>query len=92
MYVLGEYLITYDASIKVEMFSEKDYHGIYFFMEDGQYQLINNFHMGPRMIINLKNGYNHDIPFKPATFSFLPPGVTACEMNKEPFIHVSFAR
>lgn len=92
MYVLGPYMLTYDASLKTEMFSEKDYHGIIFTNDKGRYQVINNYHMGPRMIVNYHGGGFEDIPFKPASFWCLPPGVTAEELEKESFIHVAFAR
>lgn len=92
MYVLGPYMLTFDASIKVESFSCEFYNGIVFATQDARYQVINNYHMGPRIIINPHLGGFEDIPFKPETFWFLPEGVVACELSKEEFTHVSLAR
>lgn len=82
MYVLGTYLITYDSNMSVETYSCKDYSGIIFTTEDCKYDVCNNFLLGPRIIINPKAGGFQDIPFKPATFGFLPPGVEAKEIGQ----------
>jgi hypothetical protein len=90
--VLGEYVITYDASIKTEMFSCADYNEIMFHMENGRYQIVNNYHMGPRLIINPAAGGFRDVPFKPETFWLLPPGVRANQLSTERFSDVGFTR
>jgi hypothetical protein len=77
LYTLGPYLITYDTTMKTETFSEASYHGIIFITSEARYQLINNYHLGTRLIINPHDGGCQDIPFKPATFVFLPEGVGA---------------
>lgn len=81
VYILGMYLISYDIAIEVEFFRCEQYHGISFFMEDGRYDVLYNKDMGHRITINLKDGSWNDIPFKPATFGFLPEGVTAQEIG-----------
>jgi|SRR5579885_1211584 len=83
IYVLGNYLISYDPNIKIEKYSCESYYGIMFYMEDGRYDLCNNFLLGPRIIINKKDGSWNDIPFKPATFGFLPEGVSANEVPND---------
>lgn len=90
LYVLGNYLLVYNASIEVEIFSCEDYDGIIFLMEDARYQLINNYHMGPRLVINPWNGGFQDMPFKPDTFWLLPPGVQASQLSEERFTDVGF--
>lgn len=92
MYVLGPYMLTFDTSISVEVFSCESYNGVVFSDAQAKYQVINNYHMGPRMIINPHLGGFDDVPFKSDTFWLLPEGVTACELNKEQFTHVALAR
>jgi hypothetical protein len=81
MYVLDEYLIMYSPEMKTEKFSCEQYHGISFFTEEGQVDVLHNKDLGTRLIYNLKNVGWHDIPFKPATFGFLPNGVEAKEIG-----------
>lgn len=81
-YVLGDYLITYEPNIVVEKFSCQWYDGIVFIMKDGRYQLVNNYVMGTRIIINPADGGYQDIPFKPETFHYLPAGVAAITMER----------
>lgn len=92
MYILGHYVITYDASMKTEVFSCESYNGITFFTEEGRYQVINNYHMGPRIVINLHDGSFRDMPFKPDTFDYLPKGTSASELKNEGFEYVCFTR
>lgn len=92
MYVLGSYVLTFDVAIKVESFSCESYDGVVFTVGDKTYQVINNYHMGPRLIINPHAGGFEDMPFKPETFGFLPKGIVANELSKEEFIHVAFTR
>ncbi len=80
IYILDKYIIHYDNSIIPEFFSEKSYYGIIFYINDGRYELIHNFHLGNRILINEKSGWQ-DIPFKKETFGFLPPGVRAEEID-----------
>jgi hypothetical protein len=92
IYVLGPYVLTFDATISVEYFSCESYNEVMFTVGPKKYQVVNNFHMGPRIIINPLAGGCEDIPFKPGTFWLLPEGVTAEELSKEQFAHVSFTR
>lgn len=61
------------------MYSNTSYNGIIFHTEDARYDVVNNPHLGPRIIINPHGGGFEDMPFKPETFGFLPKGVTAIE-------------
>lgn len=88
IYILGPYILQFDADMPIETFSEPWYHGIIFLAEDGRYQVINNYYWGPRLIINPKAGGCEDIPFKPETFGFLPEGVTACEWDQKETTYV----
>jgi hypothetical protein len=81
MYVLDKYLITYPVGLKVETYSCKDYYGIMFFTKDYKYDVCHNYLMGDRLIINPTAGGFQDIPFKPATFGFLPEGITVKEIG-----------
>jgi len=80
-FTLGDYLITYDSNITTETYSCADYYGIIFYTQDAKYDVVHNFHLGARLITNKKDGSWSDIPFKPATFGFLPTGITVQEIN-----------
>jgi hypothetical protein len=79
-FTLDNYLITYESNIKFEEFSNEWYYGIIFYIDDFMYQLIHNYAFGNRILTNNHDGWISDIPFKPATFHLLPPGVTAKEL------------
>jgi len=81
VYVLDKYLITYSKHMATETYSCKDYYGIVFITEDCRYDVCHNYLMGDRLIINPKAGGFSDIPFKPATFGFLPMGVEVKEIG-----------
>lgn len=81
LYVLDKYLITYPSKLNVETYSSKDFYGIIFKTEDCRYDVCHNYLMGDRLIINPKAGGFQDIPFKPATFGFLPEGITVKEIG-----------
>lgn len=80
VYTFDQYLITYDSSIRAELFYCEWYYGITFYINDSKYELIHNYALGNRILINLHEGWFQDIPFKPATFDFLPPGIQAKEI------------
>jgi hypothetical protein len=81
-YILDSYILTYDEKIKTETFECEQYYGITFHMKDKRYQVLHNYDLGNRIIINPNNGGFQDIPFKPDTFWFLPPGVEARETHE----------
>lgn len=83
VYTLDKYLITYPADMKVEFFSCTQYYGITFITERGRVDVICNKDMGNRLTYNLKDIGWHDIPFKSATFGYLPEGVTATEIGQD---------
>lgn len=89
-YTLDEHiLLMFDPKIKHEKYECRWYHGIIFFMpgdgngifggDYGRYDVIHNTYLGNRILINNSEGWK-DIPFKKATFGFLPPGVEAIEI------------
>jgi hypothetical protein len=74
-FTLDQYLLTFDSNIRYETYNEKWYYGIIFYDSDGgKYDVIHNYALGNRLLINNKDGWK-DIPFKEATFGFLPDGV-----------------
>jgi hypothetical protein len=81
LYVLDKYMITYPKHMATETYSSKDFYGIIFITEDCRYDVCHNYLMGDRLIINPKAGGFSDIPFKPATFGFLPTGVEVKEIG-----------
>ncbi len=80
-YVLDSYLIIYPSGMNVETFSEPWYYGIIFRDEKGKIEAMHNYALGNRILLNFHDGSWHDIPFKPATFGFLPDGVEAIEIG-----------
>ena len=80
-YVLDTYLIMYPSNMNVETFNEEWYYGIIFRTEKGKYEAMHNYALGNRILLNFHDGSWHDIPFKPATFGFLPEGVEAIEIG-----------
>lgn len=78
-FILDEYIITYDSNMKISTFNTEWYYGIIFNIGNDKYELIHNYLLGNRLFINNNEGWN-DIPFKPATFHFLPNGVEAKEI------------
>lgn len=80
-YRLDKYLFVYPANLEYEKYSCKDYSGIIFETEDCRYDVCNNYLLGWRLIINPKAGGFKDIPFKPATFGFLPIEITVREIR-----------
>lgn len=82
LYILDKYIIMYPIDMKVELFSCEQYYGITFFVEgDGRVDVLHNKDMGDRLTYNLKSVGWHDIPFKTATFGYLPKGVVAKEIG-----------
>ena len=81
VYVLDKYLITYPTKIKIETYSCKDYYGIVFITDSCRYDVCHNYLMGDRLIMNPTAGGFSDIPFKPATFGFLPDGIEVKEIG-----------
>jgi hypothetical protein len=87
---LNKYKITYPENMSVKSFEESYCYGIIFFVEKMRYELFHNRQTDvDRIYISEKADYNsqargywctRDIPFKPATFSFLPEGVIAEEV------------
>lgn len=81
IFILDRYLITYPIGFEVEIYNEKWYYGIIFKTAEGRYDVLHNYALGNRLIINKKDGSWNDIPFKPATFDFLPEGVKTIEIG-----------
>ena len=81
VYVLDKYIITYPVKFKTETYSCKDYYGIIFITDEYRYDVCHNYLMGDRLIINPTAGGFRDIPFKPATFGFLPDGIAVIEIG-----------
>lgn len=81
VYQLGSYVFLFPTTLLRETYSCKDYSGLIFETEDCIYDVCNNYLMGWRLIINPKAGGFKDIPFKPATFGFLPQEITVTEIR-----------
>ena len=86
---VGKYLVEYPADMQVKVYNEKWYHGIIFYIGNMAYDLIHNNDMQTeRLLISNKTKYpninmyllDNDIPFKEATFNFLPAGVSVKEV------------
>lgn len=87
---VGKYLLVYPSDMQVKTYDEPWYHGIIFYVGNNSYEVIHNYAMDTERIFLSSKGQfpllmnfyllTQDIPFKPATFSFLPEGVTAKEV------------
>lgn len=86
----SNYKITYPGDLDVKFYEENYCYGITFLIGKSKIELFHNRQTGvDRIFISEKASYNtqaegywclRDIPFKPATFNFLPEGVFAEEM------------
>lgn len=76
-YLLGPYRITYPCHMAVATYRCEWYDGI--ILRDGavKYDLVNNYHMGTRLLISEPPSRCKDVPFYSDTFWLLPAGVTA---------------
>lgn len=82
IFVLDKYMITYPKRYEIETYSTKDFYGIIFTTDDCRYDVCHNYFLGNRIIINPKAGGFQDIPFKPATFGFLPEDIIVKEVSE----------
>lgn len=88
-YVLGKKLFVFSLDTKFELYQNKWYYGIIFFVEnegDGllsknaKYDVVHHYHMDwERLIINNKEGWK-DLPFHQGTYRFLPDGIKVLEL------------
>lgn len=81
VYVLDTYLIKYPVCFNVETFNCEYYYGIIFRNQIGKFEVMHNYALGNRILLNFHDGSWQDIPFKPATFGFLPEEVEAIEIG-----------
>lgn len=80
-FILDTYIITYDSNIKTDKFDNEWYYGITFYTgPHSKCELIHNYALGNRILLNPKEHWGFDIPFKPGTFHLLPDGITAEEI------------
>ena len=87
-YKLGKYTFIFPENVKFKTTECDSYSVVSFFIENdgntylgqifGKYEVINNLHLGYRLCISNKDGWQ-DIPFKKETFTFLPPCITTLE-------------
>ena len=80
-YQLGNYVFLYPTELNPKKYSDKDFSGIIFETDDCRYDVCNNYAMGYRLIINPVTGGFRDIPFKSATFGFLPECIIVKEIG-----------
>jgi hypothetical protein len=66
-----DYIFTVNDDIEYCTFDEKSYHGITFYVDGNQYELIRGV-MGDRLVISHKDGSWKDVPFHEGTWGFLP--------------------
>ena len=70
---LDNYIISFPSFIEHETYQCGSYYGIIFKIDKIKYDIIHNYLLGNRLLINGDNiGEWKDIPFKKETFSFLP--------------------
>lgn len=79
--IIDKYILVFDDHIKYEEYSEKQYYGIIFFINNFRYEVIHNYDLGNRLIINGEYFAYKDIPFNIKTFDFLPSHIKAFELQ-----------
>lgn len=69
----GQFAFELPESIRAEPYECESYSGVIFWDQHGnKFDVVMNPHFGPRLIFNLRSGSWNDVPFKEATFGFLP--------------------
>ena len=79
---LGRFELEYPDSLVVQHYSCKDYRGIQFVYESVKYDVLDNIHMGERIIISEGEGCFRDMPFHLGTASFLPACVKTVKLGE----------
>jgi hypothetical protein len=78
--ILNNYRFIFPNNTVYEKYSTESYCGIIFHINNYRYDIVNNYVMGFRLIINDLDGGWKDIPFKKATFGFLPDIIEVTEL------------
>jgi hypothetical protein len=69
---VDDLVLTFEDGTRFETFDDPaNYHGVDFFLADGKYEVLSS-KLGMRLLINLADGYNKDVPFHEGTFHMLP--------------------
>lgn len=71
-HTLNKYLLSFEDTVKNEIFHEPGIYGIRFFVDGKVYELLHNEFLGDRLLINGNVGEVKDLPFYNKTFAFLP--------------------
>ena len=83
---VDDLVLTFDDSIHYETFDVPDnYHGVDFHAPDGKYEVLSS-KLGMRLLINLKDGSNKDVPFHEGTFWMLPAGIKVERVKDGPIV------
>ena len=77
--ILGKYEFTFKPNITYKVYESEWLDSITFFIKTERYEVINNFSMGYRLLINNRGG-DKDIPFHSGTFDFLPKDIEVNEL------------
>lgn len=68
---IDNYLLSFKKSTKKETFKCSSYYGITFYIDNDRYEILHNYNLGNRLLINNQDGWK-DVPFSKKTFFFLP--------------------
>lgn len=72
---VDDLVFTFD-DIHYETFDDPaNYHGVDFTLADGSRYEVLSSKLGMRLLINLADGFNKDVPFHEGTFWMLPAGI-----------------
>lgn len=76
MIFLDKFLIHFDDhAIQYRTYDEEHARGIVFTVGEWTYDIVHNFEMGYRLLINSTKYEWKDLPFKEGMFHFLPEGI-----------------
>lgn len=69
---IGGLRLTFPQDLKLETHECADYRGVIFVVDDVKFDVLENVHLGPRILISEGVGWVRDMPFNPGTARFLP--------------------
>ena len=81
LFVLDNFQLIFDASIKHETYDTPWYYGIIFYLGEAKWEVIHNYLMGNRMYISEREYWMRDIPFHKGTAGILPEQIKVLELN-----------
>jgi len=77
----GKFIFKFPCTLKVEANTNEYYSTLAFIKGENKWEVVNNFAMGYRLIINEPYFSWKDMPFHSGTYNFLPEEIIVEETN-----------